>query len=271
MNQLTLLFLLTLLVACQPRSLHQQPNNSIASYSQIKTVYGQSHQSRNINYSVKTRHHGLATNKASLVRGSHHSNTDRYRIHGKKYKIMATANGYRARGLASWYGRQLRSQKTSSGERYDPYALSAAHRTLPLSTYVRVINLNNGKVAVVRINDRGPFHGNRIIDLSYGAATKLGMLPKGMAYVQIEALNIKSSNSQSKLRYYIQAGSFASKALAISLKSKLTKMTRSPIFIEKYKHYFVVLIGPFVNKKTADGFKIVLSNHGYRGALAVLK
>ncbi|HAT6956589.1 TPA: septal ring lytic transglycosylase RlpA family protein [Legionella pneumophila] len=111
---------------------------------------------------------------------------DHYVIKGKTYHIMKSAKNYKAKGIASWYGSHARHKKTSTGERYNMYAMTAAHPTLPIATRVRVKNLNNGRSIVVRINDRGPFLSNRIIDLSYAAAKKLGI--KGIAPVEIEVV-----------------------------------------------------------------------------------
>lgn len=117
----------------------------------------------------------------------HHSNSlDHYVIRGKTYHVMKSAKHYKAKGFASWYGAHGRNQKTSTGERYNMYAMTAAHPTLPLATRVRVKNLNNGRSIVVRINDRGPFLSNRLIDLSFAAAKKLGI--KGIAPVEIEVV-----------------------------------------------------------------------------------
>ncbi len=107
---------------------------------------------------------------------------------------MPTANGYHTKGLASWYGTKFHKKRTSSGENYDMYALTAAHKTLPLPTYIKVKNLKKRKVAIVKVNDRGPFHSDRILDLSYGAAIKLGIFPQGTAPVEIEALNFNTAN-----------------------------------------------------------------------------
>ncbi|CAM2928914.1 septal ring lytic transglycosylase RlpA family protein [Legionella worsleiensis] len=109
-----------------------------------------------------------------------------YKIKGKTYHVMKSAKNYKAKGTASWYGTNPKHKKTANGERFNKYAMTAAHPTLPISTRVRVKNLNNGKSIVVRINDRGPFVSNRIIDLSYGAAQKLGI--KGLAPVEIEVV-----------------------------------------------------------------------------------
>jgi len=111
-----------------------------------------------------------------------------YTVLGQTYRLLPTAAGYRERGVASWYGPDFHAKQTSNGEPYDMYAMSAAHRTLPIPVHVRVTNLANGRSVVVRINDRGPFKHNRIIDLSYTAAMKLGMLQKGTALVEVEAV-----------------------------------------------------------------------------------
>lgn len=125
---------------------------------------------------------------------SPYGNPDSYEVFGKRYRVMDSSDGYVERGVASWYGREFHGRRTSSGESYDMHALSAAHRTLPLPTYVEVTNLENGRKVVVRINDRGPFHGDRIIDLSYAAAVKLGMAGKGTARVEVRALKAVSGS-----------------------------------------------------------------------------
>jgi rare lipoprotein A len=108
---------------------------------------------------------------------------------GKRYVVLASSTGYVERGVASWYGPGFHQVRTSTGEMYDMYGMSAAHTTLPLPTYVRVTNLQNGRSVVVRVNDRGPFVGNRIIDLSYTAAAKLDMLRNGTAFVEVRAID----------------------------------------------------------------------------------
>lgn len=115
-------------------------------------------------------------------------NKSSYRVLGKTYRVMPSAVGYKERGTASWYGKKFHGHKTSNGEVYDMYAMSAAHKSVPLPTFLRVTNLDNGRQIIVRVNDRGPFHGNRLIDLSYAAAYKLDMLGKGTARVELEAI-----------------------------------------------------------------------------------
>ena len=115
-------------------------------------------------------------------------NKSRYTVRGKSYQVIDSAVGFKQTGIASWYGNKFHGHLTSNGEIYDMYAMSAAHKNLPLPTYLQVTNLSNNKSVVVRVNDRGPFHENRIIDLSYSAAYKIGMLKTGTAKVSIEAI-----------------------------------------------------------------------------------
>jgi len=115
-------------------------------------------------------------------------NPPEYEVFGETYRVLATSRGYEAEGLASWYGADFHGRRTSSGEPYDMYAMTAAHTSLPLPTYVEVTNLANGRQVVVRVNDRGPFHSDRILDLSYVAAWKLGMVGPGTARVRVRAL-----------------------------------------------------------------------------------
>jgi rare lipoprotein A len=111
-----------------------------------------------------------------------------YTALGRRYVPYTSLAPYRARGVATWYGRKFHGKRTASGERYDMYAMTAAHTVLPIPSYARVTNLANGRSVVVRINDRGPFHANRIIDLSYAAAYKLGYVNAGSATVEVEAI-----------------------------------------------------------------------------------
>jgi len=120
---------------------------------------------------------------------SRYGNPAVYEVYGVRYHVMDTSYGFKERGVASWYGKKFHGRKTSSQEPYDMYAMTAAHKTLPLPTYVRVRNLRNNQTIVVRVNDRGPFVDNRIIDLSYSAAIKLDMIGTGTALVEITALS----------------------------------------------------------------------------------
>lgn len=120
---------------------------------------------------------------------SRYGNRETYSVLGRTYRLLPDARGYSERGIASWYGNKFHGYMTSSFEPYDMYAFSAAHKTLPLPSYVRVTNLDNGKSVVVRVNDRGPFHENRLIDLSYAAAVKIGVWPKGTGLVEVRAID----------------------------------------------------------------------------------
>ena len=120
---------------------------------------------------------------------SKYGNGPVYEVLGKRYSVMPSSTGYQERGVASWYGTKFHGNLTSSREPYDMYSMTAAHKTLPLPTYVRVRNLSNNKSVVVRVNDRGPFVHNRIIDLSYAAALKLDMIRDGTSLVEITAID----------------------------------------------------------------------------------
>ena len=124
-----------------------------------------------------------------------YGNKSPYSVLGQTYNVLPTPRGYVERGIASFYGNKFHGYKTSSLEEYDMYQFSAAHKTLPLPSYARVTNLENGKSVIVRINDRGPFHENRIIDLSFAAAVKLGVWPKGTGLVEVRAIDPSEANS----------------------------------------------------------------------------
>lgn len=122
---------------------------------------------------------------------SRYGNPPYYEVFGQRYYVMESGHGHVERGVASWYGKKFHGRRTSSGETYDMYAMTAAHKTLPLPLYARVTNLTNGRSVVVRINDRGPFVDNRIVDLSYTAAEKLDMIGPGTAFVELEVLEAR--------------------------------------------------------------------------------
>jgi peptidoglycan lytic transglycosylase len=154
---------------------------------------------------------------------SRYGNPADYEVYGIRYNVLNSSYGYQERGVASWYGKKFHGRQTSSQEPYDMYAMTAAHKTLPLPTYVRVRNLRNNKSIVVRVNDRGPFVDNRIIDLSYSAAIKLDMISSGTALVEVTALSYDdpppasrqdmptravATASQSSHAVYVQVGAF---------------------------------------------------------------
>ena len=131
---------------------------------------------------------------------SRYGNGPNYEVFGKPYTVMPSAVGYRERGVASWYGKKFHGNLTSNREVYDMHQMTAAHKTLPLPTYVRVRNLSNNRTIVVRVNDRGPFVHNRIIDLSYAAAQKLDIVTNGTGLVEVEAITFESGGSAQPTR-----------------------------------------------------------------------
>lgn len=165
---------------------------------------------------------------------SRYGNPPSYVVNGERYFTRMNSLGYRERGIASWYGTKFHGRRTSSGEPYDMYQMTAAHRTLPLPSYVEVTNLDNDRRVVVRVNDRGPFHPDRVLDLSYVAAVKLGIVETGTAQVSVRALdanpvhgppirNDDASEADGVPRrpLYVQAGAFRSVANAEHLQRRL--------------------------------------------------
>lgn len=197
---------------------------------------------------------------------------DPYTAMGERYVPVSKADGYRKRGTASWYGKKFHGKRTSSGEPYDMFAMTAAHRTLPLPSYVRVTNLRNGKSVVVRVNDRGPFLHGRLIDLSYAAAYKLGIIGKGTGNVEVTAISgdsrqiadigaVQSNNAPAKSladsaeRYFIQFGAFTRSANAESLVRELHRNGVRFAHIQQGDDgYFRVRSGPFSTSVTAEHF-----------------
>jgi len=145
---------------------------------------------------------------------SQYGNPPFYTVNGHRYTVLPTSNGYVERGVASWYGTEFHGLKTSTGEPYDMFAMTAAHKTLPLPCYARVTNLTNGRSVVVRINDRGPFVDNRIIDLSYSAANRLDMIRHGTTFVQVEVLTPASPTINASLPINVPAVSSAAVGLS---------------------------------------------------------
>lgn len=150
---------------------------------------------------------------------SRYGNPGTYVVHGQRYATLRSSDKFVQRGVASWYGRKFHGRRTSSGEPYDMFAMTAAHRELPLPTYARVTHLANGRSVTVRINDRGPFHPNRVIDLSYAAATRLGIVKAGTGLVEVRAIDPRApltaaSGPQSRagkarrVDIYLQVGAF---------------------------------------------------------------
>lgn len=158
---------------------------------------------------------------------SRYGNGPYYNVRGETYRVMDSSHGYRERGVASWYGKKFHGRMTSNQEPYDMYAMTAAHKTLPLPTYVRVRNLKNNRSIVVRVNDRGPFVDNRLIDLSYSAASKLDMVRAGTGLVEVTAISFdeppprsvmpagtRRSDTESNSKIFVQVGAFGEAANA---------------------------------------------------------
>jgi len=145
---------------------------------------------------------------------------------GNTYTPLSSAGGYREEGLASWYGRRFHGKKTASGELYDMYAMTAAHPTLPIPSYARVTALDSGRSVVVRINDRGPFHKNRLVDVSYTAAHKLGLIARGSARVRVESLDPDAYDTQGEVLpegVFLQIGAFSRADNAQQLVTRLAR------------------------------------------------
>lgn len=157
--------------------------------------------------------------------GSSPGNPPFYEVFGERYYVLPDSSDYTEQGVASWYGREFHGRRTSNGEVYDMYALSAAHKTLPLPTRARVTNLATGKSIVVRINDRGPFKKGRLIDLSYAAARELGFVNAGTAMVEVETLSAEAAGAAPATRppqlMFVQVGAFAQQQNAADLKRRL--------------------------------------------------
>lgn len=181
-------------------------------------------------------------------------NPKTYTVFNKTYCVMQSSKGYKERGTASWYGKKFHGFHTSNGEVYDMYGMSAAHKTLPLPTYAKVTNLSNGKHVIVKINDRGPFHDDRLIDLSYAAASKLGILATGTAKVEIQALD---PSEKVLPQLYFQIGSYDLEKNAKKLATRIDSLTKGKKHNIAVKHTktktgkkYHVFVGPLNDEKT---------------------
>jgi rare lipoprotein A len=220
---------------------------------------------------------------------SRYGNPPFYVVFGKRYYVLAASVGYVERGVASWYGPGFHEERTSTGEPYDMFGMTAAHKTLPLPAFVRVTNLQNGRSVVVRVNDRGPFVGNRIIDLSYTAAAKLDMLRNGTAIVEVraidpsmpaEALTAAAVNPPVATPtglpaiaaggLYIQAGAFSDPSNADRLMAKLRSGGFNNVFVRQNtlagRTLFRVRIGPVPDVAEFDRIVTALEVAGVNDA-----
>ncbi len=206
-----------------------------------------------------------------------------YTIAGKTYYPLPSAQGFRQTGYASWYGPGFHGKKTANGERYNMHAMTAAHRILPMNTWVRVRNLDNGRETVVRINDRGPFVKNRIIDLSYSAAKKLGLIGPGTAKVEIVALSQsrKVGDRSSGLKripnlttgdFYVQVGAFKSRYNAYTLRDKLSLLYKK-VRVRKYESdrgtFYRVQVFAAHNYQAARRVRARFERNGFSQAFVV--
>lgn len=199
-------------------------------------------------------------------------NKSPYMVFGKVYTVLPDAAGYRERGGASWYGKKFHGHQTSNGETYDMFAMTAAHKTLPIPSYVRVTNLANGRSVIVRVNDRGPFHDDRVIDLSYAAAARLGYINQGTAQVEVEAIDVEQWLAQKAApaaavdaptaqlpapaagkNTWLQVGAYSEVTLAQSVYRQLQAMTIYPVQLESgVDHFHRVRIGPVAEDEVAS-------------------
>jgi rare lipoprotein A len=200
-------------------------------------------------------------------------NPKSYVVFGKRYHVLDSSKGYVDRGIASWYGKMFHGRRTSNGEIYDMYAMTAAHKTLPIPTYVEVKNIKTGKVIIVRVNDRGPFHEGRIIDLSYAAAQKLGTSGKGTGLVEVRAIDPQtwhpgqpsqpvrtadaSGEANPNAQIYLQLGAFSSRDNAQKLLVKTAGNAISGVFVKEGTtqngdSIYRVRVGPLATIDLAD-------------------
>ena len=212
---------------------------------------------------------------------SRYGNPKSYVVFGKRYYVMESSKGFVEKGIASWYGTKFHGRRTSSGETYDMYAMTAAHKNLPLPTYVKVTNLNNGKHIIVKVNDRGPFHENRVIDLSYTAAIKLDIIKKGTGLVEVRVLeagqptSVDSSEgapvetvsvSNDSGGFYIQVGSFSNLVNAEKLRQKLGPFGDHLVKISQAvvsgDTLYRVRIGPLIDIDQSDSIVFKLEDYG---------
>ncbi|CAI8216118.1 MAG: Endolytic peptidoglycan transglycosylase RlpA [Marinobacterium sp. xm-d-530] len=220
-------------------------------------------------------------------------NRSTYEVWGKSYNVLPSHIGYKAEGIASWYGLKFHGHKTSNGEIYDIYKMSAAHKSLPIPSFAKVTNLDNGKSVVVRVNDRGPFHENRLIDLSYSAAARLKILKEGTGRVRVEAIDarnlavkVKTEDITPKTKAkdseqpdppvsgsYLQVGSFSKESSALSVQSRLSAIDGVRAVIKKVRHddseFHRVLVGPLTDTLSIDSMMQNLESMGYSSPLLI--
>lgn len=209
-----------------------------------------------------------------------------YTVFNKTYRPMRDVAGYRERGVASWYGKKFHGRRTSSGEAYDMYAMSAAHKTLPIPCYARVRNLSNGREVVVRVNDRGPFLHNRLIDLSFAAANRLGIVTSGTGLVEVSAIDVDAAPAAQAVTQtdvahvragaptlYVQLGAFATATNAEELRARFARLGFSDVQVraggEPVLHR--VRIGPLESIDASDKMLARVQRAGADAAYLVIE
>lgn len=221
-------------------------------------------------------------------------NMSSYKVWGKQYSVLGSNDGYVERGTASWYGEKFHGHKTSNGEVFDMYAMTAAHKSLRIPSYARVTNLDNGRSVVVRVNDRGPFHGDRLIDLSYAAAKKLGYQSRGTARVEVAAITVAKDGTMTlagrpypgsaapvpvervaaqpavgsgESALFVQLGSFSSRSPAETLMGRARDAVADPLRVREVEtasgRFHRVQVGPFSNPDDARKAQTRLENRGF--------
>ncbi len=192
-------------------------------------------------------------------------------MNGSFYTVHGSARGYREKGVASWYGMKFQGLPTANGEIFDVYGATAAHRSLPIPTYVRVTNLENDRSVVLRVNDRGPFHSQRLIDISYGAALELGFAERGTATVVIESLALAEVDDRRELQAatyrYLQLGAYTSESAAGELGHEIRHRWAYPVSVSAVdtdgRRLHRVRVGPFSTIQTLNQARDVLIEAGY--------
>jgi len=187
-------------------------------------------------------------------------NPESYDVLGQTYRVLSSNKGYQQQGIASWYGTKFHQKKTATGEVYDMWAMTAAHKTLPIPSYVQVTNLDNRRSVIVRVNDRGPFHAHRIIDLSYAAAVKLGLDKAGTGFVDVRAVlpgdNKAATDTLVTKKIYYQIGAFATRENALQLQAKINAANLHKNRIVSSENQgntlFKVQLGPVSSVQEAD-------------------
>jgi rare lipoprotein A len=196
-------------------------------------------------------------------------NRKSYTVRGKTYSVLDTGKGYQQAGVASWYGAKFHGHLTSNGETYDMYSMSAAHKTLPLPSYARITNLANSKSVIVRVNDRGPFHDDRLIDLSYAAAHRLDMLKTGTAKVNVEVIYIEDPESvalaelQNTDLHYVQVVALSDKQRINMLADQLANQYKVKTRILQAGNLYKLQLGPIGRQQIATELHQNLRQNGF--------